>query len=53
MHEMQTIVTDVCGVCRSVTRFKSAARAVCGGSFGAAFDKLLWRLDINAMFGVM
>jgi len=42
MHEMQTILTDVCGVCLSVTGLKSApARAVCAGSFGAAFVKLL------------
>jgi len=25
MHEMQTIVTDVFGVCQSVTRFNSAS----------------------------
>jgi len=39
MHEMQTIVTDVCGVCQSVCL---AARLHCVGSFGAAFAKLLW-----------
>jgi len=42
MHEMHNILTDVRGVsqsvCLSVTRLKSAAaRAVCAGSFGAAF----------------
>jgi len=55
MHEMLTIVTDVRGVCLSVcpsvrqsvcqfvTRLNSAAmRAVCEGSFGAAFAELLW-----------
>jgi len=48
MHEMQTIVTDVRGVCLSVclyvTRLNSVARAVCVGSFDAAFAKLLWPL---------
>jgi len=42
----QTIVTDVRGVCLSVTQLKSVAAravyAVCAGSFGAAFVKLLW-----------
>jgi len=54
MHEMQAILTDVRGVCLSVsvTRLKSAAaRAVyvaclCAGSFGAAFVELLWPLVI-------
>jgi len=42
MHEMLTILTDVRRVCLSVTRLISAAaRAVCAGSFGAAFVKLL------------
>jgi len=52
MHEMPTIVTDVAGVCQSVhlsvTRLKSATVCalyavcrVCGGSFDAAFVKLL------------
>jgi len=44
MHEMQTVVTDVRGVCLSVTRLNSAAHTVCAGSFGAAFAKLLWPL---------
>jgi len=53
MHEMQTIVTDVCGVCLSVClsrglnrrrRVRCTPRAVCTGSFGAAFIKLLWPL---------
>jgi len=52
MHEMQTIVNDVRGVCLSVrlsvslfvTPLNSAARAVCAGSFGAAFAKSLWPL---------
>jgi len=48
MHEMQTIVTDVCSVCQSfqsisqpvslsVTPLNSVAHAVCTGSFSAAF----------------
>jgi len=41
MHKMQTIVTDVRGVCLSVCH---ATRAVCAGSFVAAFAKLLWPL---------
>jgi len=53
MHEMQTIVTDVCGVCLSVClsrgsnrrrRVQCTLRAVCAGSFGAAFAKCLWLL---------
>jgi len=52
MHETQTIVIDVRGVCLSVslsvcltdTRLNSVARAVRAGSFGAAFAKLLWPL---------
>jgi len=49
MHEMQTIVTDVRGVCLSVrpsichgAKFGGEC-SVCG-SFGAAFAKLLWPL---------
>jgi len=43
MHEMQTIVTDVCGVCLSVCQ--SVSLSVChAGSFGAAFAKLFWSL---------
>jgi len=47
MHEMQTIVTDVRGVCLSVclSRGSSRRRVQCvRGSFGAAFAKLLWPL---------
>jgi len=49
MHEMQTTVSDDRGVCLSVCLSHSvqpfeAARAVCTGSFGAAFAKLLWLL---------
>jgi len=49
MHEMQTIVTDVRGVCQSVRPSVClsvcySARAVCAVLFGAAFAKLLWRL---------
>jgi len=44
MHEMQTIVTDVRSVCLSVTRLNWAARAICAGSFGTIFAKLLWLL---------
>jgi len=41
MHEMQTIVTDVCGVCQSVRQ------SVCHvGSFCAAFAKSLWPIVI-------
>jgi len=52
MHEMLTVVTNVRGVCLSVslsvTRLKSAMAhavyAVCTGSFSAAFTKCLWPL---------
>jgi len=48
MHEMQTIVTDVCNVCLSVylsvMQLNSAVHAVCAGSLSAAFAKLLWPL---------
>jgi len=53
MHEMLTIVTDVRGVCLSVClssdlnrrrRVQCTPRAVCVGSFGAAFAKHLWPL---------
>jgi len=36
MHEMQTIVTDVCGVRLSVCSE--------GGGFNAAFTKVIWPL---------
>jgi len=51
MHEMQTIVTDVSGVCPSVclTRGYSAARAVCAGLFDAAFTKTLWPFVIRLL----
>jgi len=61
MHEMQTILTDVCSVCLSVCLSRMhwmtparlycwwrcvqcMPRAVCAGSFGAAFTKCLWSL---------
>jgi len=51
MHDMLTVLTDVRGVCLSVTRLKSAAACavyvacyVCAGSFGATFAKCLWPL---------
>jgi len=52
MHEMQTIVTVVRGVCLSISLFvchaaKLAARAVCEGSFSAAFAKLLRPLVVT------
>jgi len=59
MHEMLTILTDVHGVCLSVslsvTWLQSAAApcAMCAGSFGAAFAKCLWPLVlICCMSGV-
>jgi len=39
MHEMQTIVTDVRGVCPQVCQHVCHA-----GSFGAVFAKSLWPL---------
>jgi len=49
MHEMQTIVTDVRGVCLSISLsamwlelsgcVQCVPHAVCTGSFGAAFTK--------------
>jgi len=46
MHEMQTIVVDMHGVCQSVrqsvTQLNAAACTVCAGSFGAAVAKLPW-----------
>jgi len=45
MLDMQTIVTDDRGVSLSVTRSNwVAARAVCAGSFGAAFAESFWPL---------
>jgi len=48
MHEMQTIVTDVRGVCQSVHLSRmhkmTPAQLHCVGSFGAAFAKVLWLL---------
>jgi len=53
MHEMLTIVTDVRGVRQSVCLspslnrqrlMQSRLRAMCGGSFSAAFAKCLWPL---------
>jgi len=47
MHEMQTIVSDVCSVCLSVC-LSVSTRLISGftarGSFGAAFAKSLWPL---------
>jgi len=40
MHEMQTIVTDVCSVCLS--QWLSYLGFAVQGSFSAAFAKLLW-----------
>jgi len=44
MHEKQTIVTDVRGVCPSVCYAAKlgGACSVCVRSFGVAFAKLLW-----------
>jgi len=50
MREMPTIVTDVRGVCLSVTQLKSAAHALCVGSFSAAFAKLLWPQSCSVLF---
>jgi len=53
MHEMLTILTDVRGVCLSVClshglnrrrRVQCRPRAVCAGSFCAAFAKCFWLL---------
>jgi len=51
MHEMLTTLTNVCGVCQSVCHvaeiggdMQSTPRAVCMGSFGAAFAKCFWPL---------
>jgi len=47
MHEMQTIVTDVRGVCLSVCLSCGCTlHAMSTGSFGAAFVKSLWPLAI-------
>jgi len=45
MHEMQTIVTDECGVCLSVCHAAQLGDvcSVCG-ALAAAFAKLLWPL---------
>jgi len=49
IHEMQTIVTDVCGVCQSVHQSVCHVAQLGGAcslcrSFGAAFAKSLWLL---------
>jgi len=47
MHEMQTIVTDVRGVCPSVCLSRGSTRRrmqSVRGAFAAAFAKLLWHL---------
>jgi len=48
MHEMQTIATDVSGVCLSVSHAAQlgSVHAVSVGSLGAASAKLLWPLVI-------
>jgi len=43
IHEMQTIVTDVRGVCLS----RGLCQQCVWGSFGAAFAKSLWPLVIT------
>jgi len=40
-HEMQTLATDVSGVCPSVCLSLGGARAACAGSFGTAFVRLV------------
>jgi len=45
MHEIQTIVTDVRGVCQSVCHATQLGFTVRGSS-GAAFAKLLWPLVV-------
>jgi len=42
MHEMQTIVTDVHGVCLSVCHMGAQLGFTVWGSFGAAYAKSLW-----------
>jgi len=54
MHEMLTIVTDVRGVSlsRGLNRqqcLQCMPHAVCTGSFGAAFDKLLRPLVVTSV----
>jgi len=49
VHEMLTIVTDVCGVCLSCSlnwqwRMQCTPHVVYAVSFGAAFTKCLWSL---------
>jgi len=49
MRDMQTIVTDVCGVCPSVCLSHGLSQRCLQcvqGSFGAVFAKLLWPLVI-------
>jgi len=49
MHEMLTIITDVCSVSLSVTwrrHMRCTPCAVCAGLFGAVFAKCHWRLVI-------
>jgi len=55
MRDVLTIVTDVRGVCLSVSLSRSLTRrqcvqcmlhAMCAGSFGEAFAKCLWPLVI-------
>jgi len=55
MHEMLTIVTDVRGVCLSVCLSRGLnrrkPRAVCAGSFCAAFAKCLWPFVLSVIQG--
>jgi len=44
MHEMQTIVTDVRGVCLSVCHAAQSTRFTVLESFDAAFARSLWPL---------
>jgi len=44
MHELQTIVTDVRGVCLSVNLSRGSTQLHRVGSFGAIFAKSLWPL---------
>jgi len=57
MHEMLTILTDIRGVCLSVSlsvtwrrRMQCTPCAVCAGSFGAAFVKCLLRESLSVTY---
>jgi len=54
MHEILTILTDVHSVCVLIClprclNQQSTPRAVCVGSFGAAFAECLWPLVFNTV----